>query len=449
MTGLYLHPNTKQEIIDTAEEDIIVTNHLGIIIKASQISGRHYGIDAKDLLGKSVYDLERDDIFSPAISPLVLKQKKKVVVVQKTPGGQKVLITGIPIFNEVGEIEFIISYSYEISDLLIIQDYLKELKHEMLLAKEELTLLRQENLVFDGLILESRSTRQAYESARKASTVDVSVNIFGEYGSGKSTMAKFIHAESNRSAGPFIEIDCETIPEALFEQKLFGVHDEKIGLLALANGGTLYLKGVDKLSPILQGKLAQVLKEKHYTSLHSNEQLPIDVRVISSSETKLIELPSFQKDLYYLLHIVPIELKALRERKEDLSALLLNYVERFSEKYSTERKLSDEVFNHLLHLEWTGNHYELINVIERLVVQSTSTLIKLDDLPSEYRTAIANEQYNIGLEGGSLPSILDSVEKKVLINAQKRYITTTEMAKALGISQPTVVRKLQKYTENA
>lgn len=448
MTGFYLHPNTKKEIIDTTEEDIIVTNHLGIIIKASKISGRHYGIDATDLLGRSVYDLERDDIFSPAITPLVLQQKKKVVVVQTIPEGQKVLITGMPIFNEVGEIEFIISYSYEISDLLIIQDYLKELEYEMLLAKEELTLLRKENLTFDGVIIEDRSTRQAYESARKAAPLDVSVIIYGEYSSGKSTMAKVIHTESKRSAGPFIEVDCETIPDALFEQKLFGIHNEKMGLLALANRGTLYLKGIDKLSPDLQGKLAQVLQKKIYSSMHSNEQLPIDVRVISSSETKLIELPSFQKYLYYLLHIVPIELKALRERKQDLSALILVYLLRFSEKYSIERKLNDEVYNHLLHLEWVGNHYELINVIERLVVQSATTIITMDDLPSEYRTEIANEQYNIGLEGSSLPSILERVEKKVLINAQKRYRTTTEMAKVLGISQPTVVRKLQKYTEN-
>ncbi len=448
MTGLYFHPNMQQEIIDTTEEDIIITNHLGIIVKASEISGRHYGIEPRELLGQSVYDLERDDIFSPAITPLVLKQKKKVVVVQTTPDGQKVLITGIPIFNEVNEIEFIISYSYEISDLLIIQDYLKDLEYEMLLAQEELTLLRKENLVFDGLIIESRSTRQAYESAHKSSPVDVSVIIYGEYSTGKSTMAKFIHAKSKRSKGPFIEIDCETIPEALFEQNLFGVTKEKAGLLALANGGTLFLKGIDKLSPTLQSKLTQVLKKKLYSSLHSNEEMPVDVRVISSSETKLVELATFQKDLYYLLHIVPIELQALRDRREDLSALILMYIKRFSNKYDVERILSDEVYNHLLHLEWSGNHYELLNVIERMVVQSTNTLIDMTDLPSEYRTETISNQYNIGLEGGSLPSILERVEKNVLINAQKRYKTTTEMAKVLGISQPTVVRKLQKYTED-
>jgi transcriptional regulator with PAS, ATPase and Fis domain len=112
MTGFYLHPNSEQEIIDTSEEDIIVTNHKGIIVKASKISGRHYGIDPIQLLGRSVYDLEKEGVFSPAITPLVLKKQKKVVLVQTTPDGQKVLITGIPFFNESNEIEYVISYSY-------------------------------------------------------------------------------------------------------------------------------------------------------------------------------------------------------------------------------------------------------------------------------------------------------------------------------------------------
>lgn len=449
MTGFFLHSNMNQEIIDTTEEDIIVTNHSGVIVKASKISGRHYGIDAEKLLGQSVYDLENEGIFSPAITPLVLEQKKKVVVVQTTPGGQKVLITGIPIFNDVGKIEFIISYSYEVSDLLIIQDYLKELEHEVMLAQEELNLLRKTNLIVDGVIIENRTTRKAYEYARKAAPLDVSVIIYGEYGTGKSTMAKVIHNESARSTGPFIEVDCETIPEALFDQKLFGIHNEKMGLLTLANNGTLYFKGIDKLAPNLQVKITKLLKDKQYFSLYANERLPIDIRVISSSETKLNDVPLFQKDLYYLLNIVPMELEPLRERKQDLSLLIPFYLEHFSTKHSVERKISDGIFNHLLNLDWPGNLHELINVMERLVVQSDTTTITAKSLPTEYQVETDNRLYNIGLEGTSLPSILESVEKNVVINAQKRYITTTEMAKVLGISQPTVVRKLQKYTEGS
>jgi transcriptional regulator with PAS, ATPase and Fis domain len=447
MTGFYLHPDSEQEIIDTSEEDIIVTNHKGIIVKASKISGKHYGIDPIQLLGRSVYELEKEGVFSPAITPLVLKKQKKVVLVQTTPNGQKVLITGIPFFNESNEIEYVISYSYAVSELLIIQDYLKELEHEMRIAKEELLFLRKKNLKIDGLVVENRSTRRAYESAGKAAPLDVSVVIYGEHGTGKTTLAKNIHSESARSDGSFIIVDCETIPEALFEQKLLGVNNEKIGMLSLAHKGTLFLKGIDKLAPHLQSILARILQEKKYSSLYTTETKPLDVRVISSSEIQLNEIPSFQKDLYYMLHVVPIELKPLRERKQDLSRLIPIYLQQYSLKHKKECSLRDDVYNHLLDLYWLDNHHELMNVIERMVVQSTSAMITMEDLPMEYRLPMEQGRYNVELEGSSLPIILERVEKEVLFNAQERYRTTTEIAKYLGISQPTVVRKLQKYGE--
>jgi transcriptional regulator with PAS, ATPase and Fis domain len=447
MTGFYLHPNSEQEIIDTSEEDIIVTNHKGIIVKASKISGRHYGIDPIQLLGRSVYDLEKEGVFSPAITPLVLKKQKKVVLVQTTPDGQKVLITGIPFFNESNEIEYVISYSYEVSELLIIQDYLRELEHEMRIAKEELLFLRKKNLKIDGLVVENRSTRRAYESAGKAAPLDVSVVIYGEHGTGKTTLAKNIHNESARSDNSFIIVDCETIPEVLFEQKLLGVNNEKIGMLSLAHKGTLFLKGIDKLAPHLQSILARILQEKKYSSLYTTETRPLDVRVISSSEIQLNEIPSFQKDLYYMLHVVPIELKPLRERKQDLSRLIPIYLQQYSLKHKKECSLRDDVYNHLLDLYWLDNHHELMNVIERMVVQSTSAMITMEDLPMEYRLPMEQGRYNVELEGSTLPIILERVEKEVLFNAQERYRTTTEIAKYLGISQPTVVRKLQKYGE--
>lgn len=452
MTGFFLHPNSKEEIIDSYDEDIIVTNNAGIIVKASQISGRYYGIRAEDLLGKSVYDLEKRGIFSPAITPLVLLQKKKVVVIQATPSGRKALITGMPFFNESGDVEFVLSYSYEVSELLVIQEYMKELENEMSLAKEELSLLRKENLTIDGLTIENRTTRIAYETARIASALDVSVILYGEQGTGKTTMAKFIHNESKRNNGPFIEIDCETMPEAMFERELFGGEFEQreTGLLTLANGGTLYLKGIDKLSVHLQGKIAIVLKERRYTPINAATFSPLDVRLISSSEnvlTQVVPEKTFHQDLYYMLHIVPIHLKPLSERKEDLIALITNYLNRFSNAYNTTKKLSDDLFKQLLLLHWDGNISELKNVMERLVVQSPSNIIIIKDLPPEYRREISEDLSIIHLEGRTLPSILEDVEMKVLRDAQERYRTTTEIAKFLGISQPSVVRKLKKYTD--
>ncbi|MHA6259689.1 sigma 54-interacting transcriptional regulator [Sporosarcina sp. CAU 1771] len=439
MSSLYLHPNTEEEVIDTYEEDIIVTSRDGIILKATQISGQHYGLLAEDLLGKSVYDLEEQGIFSPAITPLVIKQKKKVVIVQTTPSGKKVLITGMPFFDEVGEVSFVISYSYEVSELLVIQEYLNELEQEMLLAKEELLFLRKEILLTGGLVIESRSTVRAYETAQTVAPLDVSVVLYGEHGTGRTTLAKTIHKNSSRKNHSFIEVDCEVIPEALFEEQLFG-EVQKPGLLSLASEGTLYLKNIDKLSELQQSKLSTILREQRYTPIDSESTHSFDVRIISSSEHTL------SRDLYYLLHIIPIQLEPFSKRKEDVIELISAHMNEFRKKYVSNKELSSELFNYLLGIDWKGNHFELKHVIERLYTQSSNTIVSIDDLPMEYRIESDDSLTRFGLEGRTLPNILESVERKVLMNAQERYRTTTEMAKHLGISQPSVVRKLKKYT---
>lgn len=436
MTNLYLLPNAEEELIDSYDEDIIITNRDGRIIKATHISGQQYGLSATDLLGQSVYELEAKDIFSPAITPLVLKQKKKVVLVQTAYGGRKVLITGIPLFNENHEIEFVMSYSYEVSELLALQEYLNELEGETFRYKEELVTLREEHVTTDELITESKAMKQVLKTIYKAAPLKVPVLLQGENGVGKSTLAKWIHKQSNWRNGPFIEVDCATIPEAIFEYELIGSTKDqtfqKAGYLQLAQSGTLYLQGVDDLSLTSQTILVKAIR-----------QTKADFRMISSTEENVEELVAkrlFREDLFYLLHVVPISIKPLRERLKDLSVVMLRYVERFTSTYQLERTLSDDLFHALL--EWKGNHCEVKNLIERLITNSESTIMTKDDLPIIYR----KDDSELEMEGRSLPNILENVEEKVLLSAKKRCKTTTEMAEMLGISQPSVVRKLKKHT---
>ena len=355
MTGFFLHPNSKEEIIDSYDEDIIVTNHAGIIVKASQISGRYYGIRAEELLGKSVYELEKGGIFSPAITPLVLLQKKKVVVIQATPSGRKALITGMPFFNESGEVEFVLSYSYEVAELLVIQEYMKELENEMSLAKEELSLLRKENLTIDGLTIENRTTRIAYETARMRQHSMFLSSFTGNKEPEKRQWQSSFITKASGTMDPSLKSTAkQCLKRCLNVNCSVETEQRETGLLTLANGGTLYLKGIDKLSVRLQGKVANVLKERKYTPINVATAFPLDVRLISSAENALTEAVSdktFHQDLYYMLHIVPIHLKPLRDRKEDLSALISIYLSQFSITHTTTKKLSDDVFNQLLLLD--------------------------------------------------------------------------------------------------
>lgn len=432
MNTLFFLQNTDEEIMDTYDEDIIVTTREGKIIKVTQISGEHYGVGPTDLLGKSVYDLEAQGIFSPAITPQVVDKKKKIVTVQNTPSGRKVLITGIPLLNDIGEVEFVISYSYEMSELILMKEYLQNMETEMSKVKNELAYLRDQQLQVEGCIMESASSRRAVKTAVKVAHLKVPVVIQGERGTGKTTLAKFIHSQNNRNQEAFIEVDCSTIPNSVFELSFTGLED---GYLTLAEGGTLVLNEIDQLSQASQAILFKLLQGQEA------------VRVIAISETSLEEAVTagtFREDLFYFLHLTDIQLKPLRERPEDLDRAITQFLVELNEKYKEEKHFSDDLYFHLLQLSWDGNFRELRNVLERSFIESESEWITLNDLPVKYQPD-AGERIGIELDGQTLPLILEAVEKKILINAQKRYRTTTEMANVLGISQPSVVRKLKKH----
>lgn len=456
MNSLFMEGNSEKEVISSLEEDIMVTNSDGIIIKVSKGSGSHYGVEPESLLGKSVYELERKGVFKPAITPEVLKKKKKVILVQKASTGKKILVTGIPVFNEMGNIDQIVSYSYDVSELLVIKEYLNSVEEEMARVKSELDLLREKSIKIDGMIADSQEMKNIAETVRRIRDVDVTVLLLGESGVGKSALAKWIHHNSIRKDGPFIEVNCSAIPESIFEAEFFGYeggaftgakNKGKMGFAEMAKGGTLFLDEIGELSGHLQAKLLKFIQDKKFYRVGGTKPVNADFRLLAATNRNLekaVEAKEFRQDLFFRLNVVPLKIPPLRERKEDLFALIHYFLHLISKRHNRERQLDKALVDHLLQLEWKGNVRELENLMERLIVTSRNSIITKDDLPYEYHMQEKKEEF-IHLEGLSLTEILDNVERKVLINARKRFRTTTEIANALGISQPSVVRKLKKY----
>lgn len=446
--------NEAEAILLSMQDDILVTNPDGMILRVSKGTGQIYEMDSKELLGKSVYDLEKQGIFTPLVTPMVVKEKKKITFIQTTKQGKKLLVTGIPVFDDQGELRRIVSYSHDVTELMQLKEYLQGMKDEIERVQSELDWLRSQHIVGEGMVAKSAQMKKVLQMASKAAEVDVHVVLLGESGVGKSHLAKWIHERSPRSKGPFIEVNCGAIPEALFEAEFFGYEpgaftgaqrSGKMGLAELAQGGTLFLDEVAELSPLNQVKLLQFMQEKSFYRVGGIKLKKVDCRIIAATNQNLEELvrrKKFREDLYFRLNVVPITIPPLRQRREDILPLIEYFLDHFANKYRLAKKLDGAALQRLIYADWKGNVRELMNVMEQLVVMSPSSLITSDDLPM---TEHSRPKNRFNWEGKTLPQILESVEKEVLSEAKKKYRTTIRMAEMLGISQPSVVRKCKKY----
>ncbi|WEG17402.1 sigma 54-interacting transcriptional regulator [Alkalihalophilus pseudofirmus] len=443
-----------EEILNALKDDLLVTDKNGQILRVSEETKALYGIEEREIVGASVYDLERQGVFTPIVTPLVLKKKDRVNIIQTTNKGRKLLITGVPVFDEEGEVYRIASYSHDITEMVNMKHFLAEMQDEMERVKNEIEVLRNQQMKNTGFVGSSYEMKKCLSVAKQVAEVDVNVLILGESGVGKTHLAKLIHRESGRCDKPFIEVNCGAIPESLFESEFFGYEagsftsankKGKLGLAELAEGGTLFLDEIGELSLPLQVKVLRFIQEKQFYRVGGTKPRTVDFRLIAATNQpleQLVQEKKFREDLYFRLNVVPIRIPPLRERTTDILPLLDHFVEQFSKKYNRSRLLDDAVKQQLFKQPWPGNIRELINLIERLVVVSTSEIITINDLPESYYLPYGQA---LELEEKTLPEILEGVEREVLQKAKTQYRTTVEMAKYLGVSQPTIVRKLSKY----
>lgn len=448
--------NENEQILHSLKDDILVTNLDGIILKVSEFTGKIYGVESESLIGKSVYDLEAQGLFTPILTPMVVKEKKKITFVQTTNTGKKLLVTGIPVYNEDGEMYRVVSYSHDITDLADYKNFLVTMEEEMERVKSELDLLRGKQLYDSGIIANSAEMQKVISTSIQVSDVDVNVLVLGESGVGKSLLAKFIHNKSDRKKGPFIEVNCGAIPDSLFEAELFGYESGafsganqkgKIGLIELSHGGTLFLDEIGELPLNHQVKVLKVIQEKQFYRVGGTKPIHIDFRLISATNKNLelaIKDKLFREDLYFRLNVVPITIPPLCKRTEDILPFIHLLLKQFEEKYNKEKKLDEAVIHHLLHYDWKGNVRELINILERLVVISPTTLITVEQLPEYILDSVSPAPIPLD-QNQPLPKMMDDFEKQILLKARKEYKTTVRMAQALGISQPSIVRKMKKY----
>ncbi|MBM7095754.1 sigma 54-interacting transcriptional regulator [Bacillus sp. H-16] len=449
--------NDSERILQALKDDLLVTDCNGTIMTVSEETKKLYGIEGRNVVGETVYQLQKEGVFTPIVTPLVLEKKDRVNVVQTTRYGKKLLITGVPVFDADGNVWRIASYSHDITEMANMETHLKDMQDEMKRVKHELDQLRLKSSGYGELFAESPPMKACLDTASRVAAVDVNVLLLGESGVGKTHLAKMIHQKSPRNKGPFIEVNCGSIPESLFEAEFFGYEGGaftgaskkgKVGLAETSEGGTLFLDEIGELSLSLQVKLLKFIQEKQFYRVGGTKPKSLDFRLIAATNQPLQDLvvaKEFREDLYFRLSVVPIHIPPMRERPEDLAPLISHFLHLFSEKYERKKMLDDAVMQELYKQEWQGNVRELMNLIERLVVTSHSQIITHSDLPQSYRDTVSPLETSFQ---APLRQTLDGVEERILRDAKKRWKTTVKMAEVLGISQPSIVRKLKKYRIN-
>ena len=420
-----------QQLLLQQYDGVVITDLVGII--------NDFFVTSSSFLyeGEMLYSIRELEsrIFEEEIFPFISKEKQ--CFYQRTKMGLGVITT-------VFKVEDSLAFVYQkISDNVQTSSYIPSIPDDF------------------PFVVNSPEMYEVYKRLMKTSKTGVTVLLLGESGVGKEMAARTIHKLGVRNNGPFVAINCGAIPDNLIENELFGhvegaytgaLKEGNIGKFRQADKGVLFLDEIGELPLPMQVKLLRVLQERVVTPIGSSKSYSIDVQVVSATNQNLAQLVKegkFREDLYYRLNIVPIHIPALRNRVQEIPSLIDHFIRKYNKKYRLNVVFSKDVIDYLCVQEWKGNVRELENSIERLVVLADEEVVTMHDVAQLLKTEESPVSVNTHFSQViPLKEAFDLVEAELLEMAMQRYKSTTLAASVLGISQPTMSRKLQKLREN-
>jgi len=335
----------------------------------------------------------------------------------------------------------------------------KALEHKQLVSENRaLRAQLAERFRFDGIISASSTMEEALNIAGRAAASKATVLICGESGTGKELVARAIHLSSPRKDKPFVAVNVAALAENLLESELFG-HEkgaftgadrQRKGRFELADGGTLFIDEIGEIPPTTQVKLLRVLQERVFERVGGTEQIQIDVRVITATNTHLEDMVkdgTFRKDLFYRLNVVRVQIPPLRKRKTDIPILIDHFLKKYSEENQKQLvSISKEAMDLLMKYDYPGNVRELENIIEQAVVLCRSDIITINDLPASIRGLSSDKSMIEVPVTGSFQERVEAFEQRLILDAlESANGVQTRAANLLGMSERHLRYKLKKY----
>ena len=446
-----------------AKQRILIVDDDSYVREATEaiLSARNYEVEtapeaktALQKLDESEYDLLLSDIRMPGMNGLELLEAARA----------KVADIHIIMMTAFGTVEDAVdamkkgAYDYiqkgtDPSEIEIVVDralQFQETERENRRLRSEL----QDRYSFGNMIGKAHNMEQVFDLIETVADSRATVLVTGESGTGKELVARALHYNSGRSSGPFIRINCAALPKDLMESELFG-HEKGAftgaikqtrGRFEMADGGTLLLDEISEIDPSLQAKLLRVLQEREFERIGSAQTIKVDVRIVATTNRDLqseVEEGNFREDLYYRLNVIEMALPSLRERKEDIPALVSSFIDRFNhENGKSVEGVRDDTLDLLSQYNWPGNVRELENYIERAVVVARGPVLEPGDFPAK----LTNSPVGLQDQGLQVGMTVHEIERQLIMKTLEACRgNRTEAATMLGISTRTLRNKLHEY----
>ena len=446
-----------------AKQRILIVDDDSYVREATEaiLSARNYEVEtapeaktALQKLDESEYDLLLSDIRMPGMNGLELLEAARA----------KVADIHIIMMTAFGTVEDAVdamkkgAYDYiqkgtDPSEIEIVVDralQFQETERENRRLRSEL----QDRYSFGNMIGKAHNMEQVFDLIETVADSRATVLVTGESGTGKELVARALHYNSGRSSGPFIRINCAALPKDLMESELFG-HEKGAftgaikqtrGRFEMADGGTLLLDEISEIDPSLQAKLLRVLQEREFERIGSAQTIKVDVRIVATTNRDLqseVEEGNFREDLYYRLNVIEMALPSLRERKEDIPALVSSFIDRFNhENGKSVEGVRDDTLDLLSQYNWPGNVRELENYIERAVVVARGPVLE----PSDFPAKLTNSPVGLQDQGLQVGMTVHEIERQLIMKTLEACRgNRTEAATMLGISTRTLRNKLHEY----
>ena len=352
-------------------------------------------------------------------------------------------------------------FGVKVERILKERDERERLRKENVALRVENAWLKEDVQVRYGEIVgESTGMQGVFHWVDRVARSDSTAMIYGESGTGKELVARAIHAASGRRGGPFIRVNCGALAEGLLDSELFGhergaftgAERRRRGRFELAHGGTLFLDEIATISLTTQIRLLRVIQERELERVGGEETIAVDVRIIAATNTSaddLLASGAFREDLFYRLHVIPVTIPPLRERRADIPVLVRHFIEKLRDRTcSPVRGVGESALGRLMEYHWPGNVRELENVVERALVMAEGEVLQVGDLPPLAGNGEGSPDALAALpEGGmDLTRMVEGVEEKLLRQAlsQARGVKA-EAARLLGLKPSALYYKLEKY----